>query len=55
MTTFRRRITAQKNKRKKNRRDKMEFETRHIEHRVQRLLMKEKVDKYKQYLDSEDL
>lgn len=55
MSSFRRRISAQKNKRKKGRRDKTEFETRHLEHRVQRLLMKEKVDKYKQYIDSEDL
>jgi hypothetical protein len=54
MSSFRRRLSAQKNKRKNGRRDKNEFETRHIEHRVQRLMLKEKFDKYKDY-DKEDI
>lgn len=49
MSSFRRRMSAQKNKRKNGRRDKNEFETRHVEHKVQRLIMKDKASKYRRY------
>lgn len=49
MSSFRRRMSAQQNKRKKGRRDKNEFETRHYENVTKRVLLKEKIDKYKRY------
>lgn len=54
MSSFRRRMSAQQNKRKKGRRDKNEFETRHYEHVAKRSMLKDKSDKYRKY-DSEDL
>lgn len=54
MSSFRRRMSAQNNKRKNGRRDKTEFETRHTEHSVKRNILKDKRDKYKRY-DSEDI
>ena len=54
MSSFRRRMSAQKNKRKNGRRDKNEFETRHSEHVVRRSILKDKSDKYRKY-ESEDL
>jgi hypothetical protein len=53
MSSFRRRMSAQKNKRKNGRRDKTEFETRHLEHKVQRIILKDKLSKYKQYDESD--
>lgn len=53
MSSFRRRQSAQKNKRKNGRRDKNEFETRHSEHVIKRSIIKDKSDKYKRY-DAED-
>lgn len=49
MSSFRRRMSAQKNKRKNGRRDKNEFETRHSEHVIKRSMMKDKSDKYRKY------
>lgn len=54
MSSFRRRMSAQKNKRKNGRRDKNEFDTRHIEHKVQKMILKDKRDKYRDY-ESEDI
>ena len=49
MSSFRRRMSAQKNKRKNGRRDKNEFETRHYEHVLKNNLLKDKRDKYRKY------
>ena len=49
MSSFRRRMSAQKNKRKNGRRDKNEFETRHFEHVLKRNMLKDKSDKYRKY------
>ena len=54
MSSFRRRMSAQQNKRKKGRRDKNEFETRHYENVVKRSLLKDKSDKYRKY-EAEDI
>ena len=53
MSSFRRRMSAQKNKRKNGRRDKNEFETRHSEHIIKRNMVKDKGAKYRKY--EEDL
>ena len=54
MSSFRRRMSAQKNKRKNGRRDKNEFETRHSVNVVKRSMMKDKSDKYRLY-EPEDI
>lgn len=54
MSSFRRRLSAQKNKRKNGRRDKNEFETRHYENVVKRSILKDKSDKYRKY-EQEDI
>lgn len=47
MSSFRRRESAKANKRKNGRRDKSEFDTRHIEHKVRKMITKDKSDKYR--------
>lgn len=53
MSSFRRREDAKQHKRKNGRKDKSEFESRHLEHKVRKMIMKDKSDKYRKY-DQED-
>jgi hypothetical protein len=53
MSSFKRRVEGNKHKRRNGRRDKSEFETRHIENKVRKLMTKDKSEKYRRY-DAED-